>query len=223
MTTIAISDCHVGGGCESERLLSFLNHIHKNEVNKLIIVGDLLEGVNVRLKKKHWAILSKLRKMSDDMEIVWILGNHCVGTEQIANILGIQQVNYYILDKIMFVHGDMFDAFLTDHPIITNIADWLYIMLQKIDKSQTLARFAKLNSKQFMHNSKMVREGAIKFGSVHKCNITVSGHTHHAEVYFPKLEEKPIYYNTGCWTDMLCSYLVIEDDTIELKYWSGND
>ena len=71
MEIIVISDVHLGSdNCQCSLLLQFLKEIHHSSCEKLIINGDLFENTEHRLKKSHWAVLSKLRKMSDDMKIV---------------------------------------------------------------------------------------------------------------------------------------------------------
>ena len=42
-----------------------------------------------RLRKWHWKVLSQLRKLSDEIETIWIIGNHDGPAEDISQLLGI--------------------------------------------------------------------------------------------------------------------------------------
>lgn len=74
-----------------------------------------------------------------------------------------------------------------------------------------LARLAKYQSKTFLRCSDLVADRAIKYakGYTYVC----CGHTHHAMI-------KGYYYNSGCWTEDECHYLLIQDGKVFLESWS---
>lgn len=126
---VLISDLHLGAeSCQVEPLQEFIESLPPTE--KLILNGDVLENTEFRLTKQHWRVLSQLRKLADQMEIVWVRGNHDFDAESVAHLIGATFVPEYTFDsggrQILCVHGDAWDRFLTDHPIITNLADWFY-------------------------------------------------------------------------------------------------
>lgn len=216
MITYIISDIHLGSEtCKSTLLLQFLKEIHNSDCKRLIINGDLFENTEHRLDKSHWGILSKLRKMSNDMEIVWCQGNHDYpDAETIAHLCGINLVNYYIFNdygnSILCVHGDEWDKFLTNWPMLTNIADWFYRLLQRIDKSHNWAKFAKRHSKTFMRCVDKVKDGAVELALKLNCNVVITGHTHYKGHYIFS-DNHVHYFNCGCWTELPCSFMKIDN------------
>ena len=112
----------------------------------------------------------------------------------------------------MCVHGDKWDKFTSERPIMTWIADQFYWLLQRVDPSFFLAKLAKKSSKTFLRNAQIVEEGARKFMVAKGCDIVVAGHTHHAVA-------KEVYFNSGSWTELPCSYLLVNQGQVELKFF----
>jgi UDP-2,3-diacylglucosamine pyrophosphatase LpxH len=214
---IIISDIHLGSNlCEAEKLNKFLQKI---KTKKLIINGDLFDNLDFRkLPKKHWNILKEIRNISKHIDVTWISGNHDGHHECISSLLGINCVNEFIFEsndkKIFCTHGDRYDNFIQKFPVLTKIADIIYWTLQKIDKTHTLAIYAKKNSKTFMRNAEIIKEKAIKEAQQKKCNIALCGHTHHPEII---LEKNVWYGNSGCWTEKICSYISISNGDLKLN------
>ncbi len=158
LDAIVISDLHLGSeNCQAKALIQFLGDISDGTLNtrRLILNGDVFDSIDFRrLKKTHWKVLSLLRKMSDQLEIIWINGNHDGPAEVISPLLGVEVRDELVLisddKRILFHHGHRFDRFLDDHPIITAVADFGYRLLQKIDSTHTVARTAKAKSKTFL-------------------------------------------------------------------------
>ena len=77
LDAIVISDTHLGSdNCQARQLTHFLESIHAGAVltRKLILNGDVFDSIDFRrLKKNHWKVLSLLRKLSDRIEILWIV------------------------------------------------------------------------------------------------------------------------------------------------------
>ena len=42
-----------------------------------------------RLSKNHWKVLSLIRKLSDQIDIIWLYGNHDGSAEIISHLLGV--------------------------------------------------------------------------------------------------------------------------------------
>jgi len=204
---IIISDIHLGSdNCQAELLLEFLDNIN---TSKLIINGDLFDNTESRLKKKQWKVLSKLRKLSDTVEIIWVIGNHDYPhPEVIGQLIGAKVADDHTfvsgLKTIHCIHGDIWDSFLTKYPMITSIADFIYNILQKIDKKHRLASFAKRSSKSFLRCKDVICENAKKYAASNKYDFIICGHTHYTE-------SSGSYYNSGCWTELPCDYISINN------------
>lgn len=215
LDAIVVSDFHLGAdSCQVRTIQKFLSELPPTR--RLVLNGDVLENTEQRLNKHHWKVLSTLRKLSDDLELVWVRGNHDYDADAIAHLIGANFVSEYEFDsgskRILCVHGDLWDKFLTKHPIITNIADWIYLRIQKW--SRKFAITAKRSSKTFLRCVEKVREGATKYSLVKKTDFVVYGHTHHAELF-------DNYCNTGCWTDDRCNYWTIQNGIPELHEFNA--
>lgn len=208
---IILSDLHLGSDlCQTKRLEKFIANLPNT--TRLILNGDILENSEIRLKKHHWSILSQLRKISDQLELTWVAGNHDYDAGAIAHLLGAKFVSDYIFqsgDKhILCAHGDRWDEFISNHWLLTHIADFFYSRALKYVPD--LAALAKRNSKHFIRCCDKVRSGALAYAN--KCNVDIicCGHTH-------QVEENHGYYNSGCWTESRCSYLMVKDGMVILQ------
>ncbi len=217
LDALVISDIHLGSdACLAERVAEFLEQVPE-KTSRLILNGDVFDSIDMRrLTKHHWHVLSRLRKMSDDVEVIWLAGNHDGPAEVISHLLGVRVMKDYIMEsgdqRILILHGDRFDRFIDDHPWITWVGDTIYGALQKLDRSHYWARLAKTTSKQYLRCSELVKERAIRYAASLGCDMVCCGHTHDAEVCGN-------YYNSGCWTEMPGTYLEINAGHIVLKTW----
>lgn len=223
MEAIVISDLHLGSDvCQAKLLEAFLKDIHHENIktDELILNGDVFDSWDFRrLKKHHWHVLSQIRKLSDHVKVTWVGGNHDGPAELVSHLIGVDVVDDYELvsgDKyIYFHHGHRYDKFLTDHKILTWLGDAIYWWLQKIDPSFGLARRAKHSSKHFLRNSDVIKKKSLEYAERHGYNAVCCGHTHFALECPGDIG----YYNSGCWTELPCTFLSIENGTINLhKY-----
>lgn len=222
---IVISDIHLSSDvCQAKLLEQFLKDIRYGEIStkELIINGDLFDCHNFgRLKKHHWNILSELRKLEKIIKLTIIRGNHDLPTEFLTCILGIEVLDDYVLvsggKKIYFHHGHRYDKFLTDHPILVWVGDTIYCFLQWFDPSFKLARAAKHSSKHYLRNSEIIREKTIEYCLKHGYDIGICSHTHHSIGFSDSI---PKYYNTGCFTELPSTYLVIKNGEVNIGYLS---
>ncbi len=222
--TIIISDLHLGSNlCQAKLLSNFLEGI-ETRCNRLILNGDIFDSIDFRrLKKSHWHILSLIRKISDKIEVVWVLGNHDGDIESISHLLGVQVVDQYSFSsgtkKILALHGHQFDSFLSDHPFLTWLGDLIYNFVQKLDRSHCLARCLKSNSKHYFRNAEKVRLGSTKLGSKLGYDVVCTGHTHSKDYHYGTYPE---YFNSGSWTELPCSYIEIVNGLVEVKEYNAN-
>lgn len=161
--------------------------------------------------------MSYIRKLSNpknNIEVVWVEGNHDEGLSKItSHFLGIKVYKEYSFaigsKKILAIHGHQFDRFLNENVIISNIAAFIYEKIQKIGgEKQTIARWIKGKSKGWLRLSLKISKRASEYAANKGFNTVVCGHTHDPmESYF---KPKNIsFYNTGCWTDIPSSYIII--------------
>ena len=140
---------------------------------KFILIGDVLEDTEYRLTKQHWRVLSHLRKLADQLELIWVRGNHDYDAQSVAHLIGATFVPEYEFEsggrRMLCVHGDAWDCFLTDHPVITNIADWFYLRMQRW--SRRLANRAKRSSKTFVRCVDRVRTEAMEYGKAKRADV----------------------------------------------------
>ncbi len=232
--TIIISDIHLGS--EVSRAKELVEILKNYRFNKLILLGDIFDDLNFkRLKRSHWNFLAYIRKLSNpknNTNVIWVEGNHDEGLSRItSHFLGIKVYKEYKWQicnkKFLAIHGHQFDRFLNENVVISNIASFIYNLLQKVGSNkQSLARWVKGKSKGWLRLSKKIAESAAIYGKRKNVDIVVCGHTHQAmHVEFPNIGIN--YYNTGCWTDIPSSFIKInsngkieivsESDALKLK------
>ncbi len=220
LDAIIISDTHLGSdNCQSKYLNHFLDTIKSK---RLILNGDVFDSWDFRrLKSSHFKILSKLRTLSDSMEVVWINGNHDGPSEIVSHLLGCNVYEEYYFEssnkKIICTHGDKFDDFIANYPITVKIADFIYRLLQKLDNDFYWAKLAKMRSKTFLGSIQKIKEKAIEYKEKKGCDVICCGHTHVAE------SNNNVYYNSGCWTEKTCNYLSVLDGIISVKKYEENN
>jgi UDP-2,3-diacylglucosamine pyrophosphatase LpxH len=217
--TTIVSDIHIGSDvCRCDKFTNFLDTLDSSE---LIINGDLFDSWDFRkLRKDHWKILKKLRQLSDTIHIVWIAGNHDGPAELVSHLIGVDFVSEYIVTsgdkKILVLHGDIFDNFISKYPRFTKVADSIYRLIQKLDKYHDTqyyySNWAKRSSKTYTRSSQQISQRAIEYAKNKKCDAVICGHTHSL---LTVLKNDIEYVNSGCWTEFPCCYLSIEDGKIK--------
>jgi UDP-2,3-diacylglucosamine pyrophosphatase LpxH len=221
LDALIVSDIHLGSSnCQAKLLCELLEQIKEGRLatHELILNGDVFDSIDFRrLTKSHWKVLSLLRKLSDRIDITWICGNHDGSAEIVSHLLGVTVKDEYVLQsggrKILVLHGHAFDDFVDSHPILTWIGDCIYFFLQWLDKTHHVARLAKKGSKTFVRCAKNVEQGSIAYARKKHCAVVCCGHTHYADI---SSHDSVPYYNSGCWTELPCTYLAIADGHLEL-------
>jgi UDP-2,3-diacylglucosamine pyrophosphatase LpxH len=226
LDALVLSDIHLGSSnCQAKLLCEFLEGIEegRTHTDRLILNGDVFDSFDFRrLGKNHWKVLSLLRKLSDKIDITWLCGNHDGSAEIVSHLLGVTVKDEYVLvsggRRILFLHGHAFDDFLDAHPILTWVGDVVYLLLQRIDRSHYFAKLAKRGSKTFLRCARKIQEGSVEHARKRGCAAVCCGHTHHATVH----RDGPVeYYNSGCWTELPCTYLAVADGRVEVRPYVG--
>jgi UDP-2,3-diacylglucosamine pyrophosphatase LpxH len=158
-----------------------------------------------------------IRKLSDQIEILWLAGNHDGSAEIVSHLLGVVVMDETILEsgdqRILFLHGHVFDEFIDNHPVLTWLADTVYGFLQWIDRTHYFAKLAKRGSKTFLRCAKKIEERSVETARRRDCTAVCCGHTHVAAARDGNLIA---YYNSGCWTELPGTYLTVNDGVFEL-------
>jgi UDP-2,3-diacylglucosamine pyrophosphatase LpxH len=218
---LVISDVHLGSdNCQARPLVRFLEAVHAGELptRRLILNGDVFDSIDFRrLKKRHWKVLSLVRKLSDNVEVVWVLGNHDGPAEALSPLLGVEVRDEIVVvsggRRVLCLHGHRFDEFIDRYPLTSKFADLAYRWLQRLDKSHTIAWTAKHSSKAFLRNAEAVRRAAVEYAAGQGCDAVCCGHTHLPAA----VTDGPVhYFNSGSWTERPCHYLAVKDGVVEL-------
>jgi len=216
---IIISDLHLGSHiCQSEKLLKFLQCI-EFRTEHLIINGDLFDNWNfTRLIDTHWQILKTIRKASEKIKVTWISGNHDGPADIVSHLLNVDFIEEYIFTKygktFIVLHGDIFDEYIAKYPNLAKLADFFYRLIQKLDKSLYWARKLKRVSKTFLRAIETVKQRSIDYCIKKKGDIICLGHTHYPESC---VVDGIHYYNSGSWTDPVCTYISIVNNNIKIN------
>jgi len=220
MHTLIVSDIHLGSSVSrTKRLLELLN---TETYKTLILNGDIFDDLDfTRLQHDHWELLSKVRELSNPkygVEVIWIAGNHDGAAQVLSRLIGVKVRSEYIFEwnkkRCLVIHGHQFDRFMTQNPVISAVASFLYLGIQKLDtERQFISRFLKRASKSWLRVSEKVARGAVLYGLLKRANIVFCGHTHKA---MKKELHGVQYFNSGCWTDIPSSYISITSEEIKI-------
>ncbi|MEK7181331.1 MAG: metallophosphoesterase family protein [Patescibacteria group bacterium] len=218
--TLIISDTHLGS--EVSRAEKAFAVLKKYKFRQLILLGDIFDDLNFNhLEKSHWELLSYIHEIADPkkkIKIVWVIGNHDILLQNFSNFIGVEIVKKYIWkfkgEKYLAIHGHQFDSFLHKNPIISAIASFLYLVIQKLDsRKQTISRFIKRTSKGWLRLSAQVAKRAIFYARWNRAKYIFCGHTHKA---MSETSGNINYWNSGCFTDVPSNYITISEDGVKI-------
>lgn len=222
LDAVIVSDIHLGStNCEAKRLCDLLDRIVDGDLltRRLILNGDVFDSIDFRrLHKSHWKVLSLLRKLSDQITIIWLAGNHDGSAEIISHLLGVTVQDEYVLDtgsqRLLILHGHVFDEFIETYPLLTSVADGVYRVLQWLDRTHRFAKMAKHGSKTFLRCAAKIADRAVELARRRGCTMVTCGHVHAATA---QTEQAIPYFNSGCWTELPCTYLTVANGVVELR------
>ena len=202
---LAISDIHLGAkDCNTKFILNTLKNI---KAETILIVGDLFDHHNLhRLKKVHWKVLSKLRKLSKRCKIIYLIGNHCfLKAEFMSILLGFKCLNEYefsIEDKsFLAMHGDVFDLYFTKYKFFTNLLIKFYYFIRDIHPYAE--DLFKKKACSLADKTANIKNNALIYCNQKDKDYIICGHSHNGEI-----DGK--YINTGSFCEDVCSYVVID-------------
>lgn len=217
---LIISDIHLGDKDSKPEIL--LKVFKKYKAKTIIIAGDLFDHHNLnRLKSNHWKVLSKLRKLSKKCKIIYLIGNHCfLKAEFMSILLGFDCRDEYSIElkneKILVIHGDIFDMFFTKYKIITNFIVKLYYILRHYTPfADDMFRLFKHKTNNFVEKASDMKKNALKYIEFNNYDKVICGHSHTADY-----DDK--YINTGSFCEKECSFVIIDNkEEIKLKKYES--
>ena len=205
---LIISDVHLGSkDCKTDVLLKVLK---KYKAKTIIIAGDLFDHHNLnRLKGNHWKVLSKLRKLSKKQKVIYLIGNHCfLKAEFMSILLGFDCKNEHIIElnnqKILIVHGDIFDIFFTRYKWVTNfIVRFYYVIRTYTFFADDFFKLIKHKTNNFIEKAGDMKQNALKYIQFNNYDKVICGHSHIAEY-------DNQYINTGSFCEKEVSFVLID-------------
>jgi len=239
---VIVSDLHLGTkDCKAEEFIEF---IEKNPTDLLILNGDIVDGWAInrgsKWKKQHTKVISKLLKLSNKTQIIWIrgnhdeflhdfMGNHFGGIEiredyvlTITNLSDDNSMNrhYYIF------HGDVIDVFITKYKWIAKIGAVGYdvaLWLNRVYNS-----YRKLRSLPYQSISQKIKGGvkaatnyindfettALSMAEKKGCHGVICGHIHQPE---DRMINGRRYLNSGDWIENMTGIIIDRSGNIDLR------
>ena len=163
---LVISDLHLGSDvCQARLLEEFLEWAVSN-ARELVINGDIFDDLNFkRLTKRHFSCLKTIRRNSDrdDFRLVWVRGNHDGPADIVSHVVGVEILDEYVHDngtmRILILHGDQFDHFITDYRGLTDIACGIFYYIQKWFPHRAVRAIRRI-SKRWQRNGQIIERRA---------------------------------------------------------------
>ena len=204
--TVIISDLHLGSAVS--RVDALARALTEFMFRRLILLGDIFDDLDFnRLSESEWEFLGWVRKLTNrkrGKEVIWIIGNH---DKNIAGVfrhfVGLPVHREYTWKhhgrQYLATHGDQFDRFMINNPVISELASGIYYYIQKYGgKSQKVSRWLKRQSKYWLHLHDKIAHDAAEHAHDRGAQVIFCGHTHLA---MDNNNNSVRYVNAGCWTD----------------------
>jgi UDP-2,3-diacylglucosamine hydrolase len=215
---IFVADSHYNQ--KNKQFLLFLKKLENKEIKttQLFLMGDMIDFISGESKyfiKQNNEILELLNKLSKELEIIYLEGNHDYNLKTLfPNINVIKREKQPVLGKlnnktVSISHGD-------------NFINWKYDLYCKFIRNSVFLRFMNFIDINFFI-SKKIEASLVKKNICHKMNnfkklverrlenyntdIVIEGHYHQGETFYIK-EKKYINIPSLCCQE---KYIVIEN------------
>lgn len=220
--TLIVSDVHLG--TDLSRPDALLATLQRYTFRRLILLGDILDDLDFsRLPRHHWDLLAYLRTLcapERDIEVVWVAGNHDHLLSRLThNFLGLPVHKRYQWihegKTFLAMHGHQFDSFIARHPLITEVACFVYRTVQRLERGHhRLSRFLKRTSKTCLQVSELVAQKAAAYAVRRGADDIFCGHTHSP---LSRMFGNVTYHNSGCWTEKPATFITIGARGIQIQ------
>ena len=232
---VIVSDLHLG--TKSSRVDEFIEFLDNNPTELLILNGDIIDGWAInrgsKWKKCHTKVISKLLKLSNTTQIIWIRGNHeefiqeFIGTSfgnieiredyVLRNKIWVSGDNYRNESYYIF-HGDIVDVFITKYKWLSKIGSvgydfalWLNRLYNNYWRRwrklpyQSISQKIKSGVKMATNYINDFETTALRMAEKKGCDGVVCGHIHQPEDI---IIDGKRYLNTGDWVENMSAVIV---------------
>lgn len=200
---IFVADSHFNE--KNREFLQFLKKIENQEIqtSQLFLMGDIIDFISYESKyfiKKNIEILDLLNKLSKDIQIIYLEGNHDFNLEKLfSNIKVVKRENQPLFAEIenksvCISHGDnfinwkyeLFCKIIRNHFFLKfmNFLDFNFFISKKIEKA--------LLGKSICHKIENFEKLISKRLKNYNSDFIIEGHYHQGGIYF---DNKKIYIN----------------------------
>ena len=224
---IIVSDLHLG--TKDSKAEEFIEFIETHPTELLILNGDIIDGWAInrgsKWKKKHTKVISKLLKLSNVTQIIWIRGNH---DEFIQEFIGshfggieiredyqlqyFEHIEYDNWNKRCYYifHGDVIDVFITKYKWLSKLGSigydfalWLNRLYNRYRKwrnlpYQSISQKIKSGVKAATNYVNDFEVAALKMAEKKGCDGVICGHIHQPE---DRVINGKRYLNCGDWIE----------------------
>jgi hypothetical protein len=239
---IVVSDLHLG--TKDSKAEEFIEFIEKHPTDLLILNGDIIDGWalnrGAKWKKQHTKVISKLLKLSNKTQIIWIRGNHDEFLHEFMgnHFGGIEIREDYVFTTKVWVeddvyrnesyyvfHGDVIDIFITKYKWLSKIgavgydfALWLnrwynkYRVWRKLPY-QSISQKIKSGVKAATNYVNDFEVTALSMATKKGCHGVMCGHIHQPE---DRMINGKRYLNSGDWIENMTAICVEESGRVYL-------
>ena len=232
---IVVSDLHLG--TKDSKAEEFIEFLEKHPTDLLILNGDIIDGWalnrGAKWKKQHTKVISKLLKLSNKTQIIWIRGNHDEFLQEFMgnHFGGIEIREDYVLDirntveSYYIFHGDVIDIFITKYKWLSKIgaigydfALWLnrwynkYRVWRKLPY-QSISQKIKSGVKAATNYVNDFEVTALSMASKKGCHGVMCGHIHQPE---DRMINGKRYLNSGDWVENMTAICVEDSGRVYL-------
>lgn len=238
--SIWISDVHLGTRhSQVNKLLAFLR---ETECEQLYIVGDFIDGWQLR-RKWFWTeeynllVQKLLRKNRKQTRVTFIIGNHDEFLEQFLGLnFGAVQLAERTVHiaadgkRYVVIHGHQFDGLAHFNRLLDRVGSALYerildmnVWVNRVRRLLgfgywSFASYIKLKAKRAMKYVNDYEEALIQFARKSEACGVICGHIHRPEI---RQVGDVVYMNCGDWIEN-CTALV-EDFTGKISLLNFHD
>jgi UDP-2,3-diacylglucosamine pyrophosphatase LpxH len=239
---IVVSDLHLG--TKDSKAEEFMEFLEKHPTDLLILNGDIIDGWalnrGAKWKKQHTKVISKLLKLSNKTQIIWIRGNHVEFLHEFMgnHFGGIEIREDYVFTTKVWVeddlyrnesyyvfHGDVIDIFITKYKWLSKIgavgydfALWLnrwynkYRVWRKLPY-QSISQKIKSGVKAATNYVNDFEVTALSMASKKGCHGVMCGHIHQPE---DRMINGKRYLNSGDWVENMTAICVEDSGRVYL-------
>ena len=224
---IIVSDLHLG--TKDSKAEEFIQFIEEHPTDLLILNGDIIDGWalnrGAKWKKQHTKVISKLIKLSNKTQLVWIRGNHDEFIQEfIGTHLGAIEIREdYKLDidntmeSYYIFHGDVIDVFITKYKWLSKIGSVGYDFALWLNRVyNTYRKWRKL---PYISISQKIKESvkvatnyvndfevtALSMATKKGCNGVICGHIHQPA---DRMIDGKRYLNSGDWIENMSAICI---------------